>query len=194
MSSEYSISISDWSELDADGGAKWNFIGRDVAIEKFGDAEDGAKGDNAVQADGFYPMMNYAYPIYRRPSDEEILAVQDQTCLTVVENNETGDFFLALCGGNMDLSQDIALAYVLIGERVPPALAFSVSRQYGLSKSGENFFKMAEACRKSLETEAIQAKSYCEEWAKAIIKGKKKERSDKRRWAKRDKDNKKGKK
>lgn len=50
----------------------------------------------------------------------------------------TGEFFLALCDGGMDLSQDVALAYLLARQSIPDVLAVHVSTQAGLSKTGGN--------------------------------------------------------
>ena len=68
------------------------------------------------------PMMLYVYPLDREPTDEEIAALCEQTACNVFERRYrdgegTGEFFLALCGGGMDQSQDVALAYVLARSR-----------------------------------------------------------------------------
>ncbi len=72
--------------------------------------------------------MLYVYALDGEPSEDEIASVCDRTACTVLERRDrdgegTGEYFLALCGGGMDLSQDVALAYVLAGERIPDALA-----------------------------------------------------------------------
>lgn len=173
---EYSIRAN-WQEEN-----KWNFTGREVMLEKKGEySEDNQDG---LSEDSEFPMMNYAYPLWGRPSDEEIVAVCEQTNCTVVEDDESGEFYLALTGGGMDLSQDIALAYVLCDTRIPAALAFEVSKQYGLSKSGKNWYLVAEKVMASLSVERDCAIRSIAEWEAAIKEGKKKERSDKRRYAK----------
>ena len=61
--------------------------------------------------------MNYIYPVYTKEySEERILRVVKETNLTLVEEEATGELFLTLCGGGMDLSQDIALAYYILAE------------------------------------------------------------------------------
>jgi len=81
--------------------------------------------------------MNYAYPLETTPSDENILKVVKTTCLTVMERE--GEYFLALCGGGIDLSQSIGLAYILIENWIPKELIGEISKQKGLSVSGEDW-------------------------------------------------------
>ena len=69
--------------------------------------------------DSCEPMMNYGYPLYGKPDNDKILQIVQKTCLTVMENSETDEFFLVLCGGGMNLSQSIAYAYILAGQRIP---------------------------------------------------------------------------
>jgi hypothetical protein len=88
--------------------------------------------------DSCKPMMNYGYPLSFLPDDQKILKVVKDTCLTVMENQDTGDSFLVLCGGGMDLSQSIANAYLLAGERIPDELAFEVCTQPCFSVGRKN--------------------------------------------------------
>jgi hypothetical protein len=104
-------------------------------------------------------MMLYVYPLDGEPTEEQIAAVCAGTACTVLERldcerDPTGEFFLALCGGGMDLSQDVALAYVLVGERIPAALAEEVSTQSGLSKSGGEWRRVMRECRRSMRIAA----------------------------------------
>jgi hypothetical protein len=195
MTTEYSISIDWGEERESDRYFdKWTNHGRDVAVNSCthvkNDKDSGVKNRETNMRYGGYcddcdfsedscePMMNYAYPLYELPGKDKILQIIKETCLTVMENNDSGDVFLVLCGGGMNLSQDIALAYLLAGQRIPDALAYEVSKQYGLSKSGDNWFKMAQACKESLE---IASKNYAfgvSEWEKAIEKAKKIEKKE----------------
>jgi hypothetical protein len=101
------------------------------------------------------PMMLYVYPLAGEPSDEQIAAVCAGTACTVLERQYrdgegSGEFFLALRGGGMDLSQDVALAYVLAGEPIPDALAVQVSTQCGLSKHGQEWRRVMHECKRSM--------------------------------------------
>ena len=90
-----------------------------------------------ISEDSCEPIMNYAYPLETTPNEEDILKVVKNTCLTVMEKD--GSYFLALCGGGMDLSQDIALGYVLIKNWIPENLIGEISKQKGLSVGGEDW-------------------------------------------------------
>lgn len=145
MTSEYSISV-DWVEEFEE----WNNEGRRVLLDscKHDVQETGYCEKCEISEDDAQPMMNYAYPVHGEPSDEEILKVVKETCLTVMEKD--GDYFLALCGGGMDLSQNIGLAYLLLNHPIPPALALEISTQCGLNFSGTKYFKVMAGCKKSL--------------------------------------------
>ena len=106
-----------------------------------------------VGEDDCSPMMNYAYPLRGEPSEENILKVIKGTCLTIMYNNESDEHFLVLCGGGMDLSQSIALAYVLCDEWVPFELALETSTQHGLSTYNADWRKIMKACKKAIKHE-----------------------------------------
>ena len=140
----YSISIDNWQQ------EKWNQIGMDTMRSYFESDEAGQKyikkeyGNNDERSNDeacerYFPMMNYAYPLYSTPSESEIINVCLNTSCTVVEDNETGDYFLALRGGGQDLSQDIGLAYILAGERIPLDLIFSISTQKAMTINAKEF-------------------------------------------------------
>lgn len=105
---------------------------------------------------GFYedscePMMNYGYPLHGLPDDEKSLNIVKETCLTVMENDETGECFLVLCGGGMDLSQSIAYAYLLAGQRIPDELVFEICSQPCFSIGEKEFIQVMRACKYELE-------------------------------------------
>ena len=102
--------------------------------------------------DSCEPMMNYGYPLYGLPDADKILKIIQKTCLTVMENEDTREFFLVLCGGGMDLSQSIAHAYLLAGQRVPDELAFEVCTQPCLSVGRKDYFQVMRACKEELES------------------------------------------
>jgi hypothetical protein len=60
-----------------------------------------------------YPAINYAYPLFSEPDEEKIARVCEETSCTVVYNLQDDTYYLALTGGGMDLSQGIALAYII---------------------------------------------------------------------------------
>jgi len=108
--------------------------------EKCGVCEDSAE-----------PMMNYAYPLHSLPDEDKILKVVQETCLTVMENDENGDCFLVLCGGGMDLSQDIGCAYLLAEGRIPYELAINICTQPDISQYGIAFRRVMRACKSEIE-------------------------------------------
>ena len=104
--------------------------------------------------------MNYAYPLnYSDFDNEDILKVCDETACSVVYNIEEDAYYLVLCGGGMDLSQDIALAYIILTGTMPFELARQVSKQHGLSKSGDNWVKIMEEAKDVLNSEIALAGS-----------------------------------
>lgn len=156
MTTGYSISIHDWQD------EKWNFVGRHIEENAKGEwSEDNQDG---VGTDDHYPMMNYAYPLCECPDDKTIRKIHKKTNCTVVEDTETGDVFLALCGGGMDLSQDVAMAYIIAEDVIPADLAYNVSRQEGLSQHRKDWLKVMRYCRKALISEA----ECCKNTAKRI--------------------------
>lgn len=82
---------------------EWSFVGVDSYSEK-------QKEDDP---DVGFPMMNFAYPVFGNINDDAIKKICRETNCTVVFNNHEDRFYLALTGGGMDLSQDIAKAYIL---------------------------------------------------------------------------------
>jgi hypothetical protein len=95
---------ADWQD------EKWEFPVRDLLSEKTQEDDSGAG----------IPMMNYAYPLEHFTFDNKVaLEVHKQTNCTIVYDTETEEYFLALSGGGMDLSQDIAKAYMLIQTFIP---------------------------------------------------------------------------
>ena len=91
----------------------WEFVGRQVLEEARGEwAED---NPNGVDEDEGYPIYNYAYPLFRDEiGDETVLKVCEKTNCTVVYNRQDGRYYLALTGCGMDMSQCIALAYLIV--------------------------------------------------------------------------------
>lgn len=164
MTSRYSISVNDWQD------EQWEHIGVDVMYGHYvnsrsikREAKDyNIDVDDLVRerSDSHYPMMLYCYPLYSEPSVEEIIDVCTKTNCTVVKNNETDEYFLALSGGGMDLSQDIGLAYMLCGERIPSALAYNISTQASLSISKKDFKKVMREVKRVLRADIINYREH----------------------------------
>lgn len=86
------------------------------------------------------PMMNFLYPLeLSNFEDTKILEVINKTNCTILEDTESGEYFLALCGGGMDLSQDIALAYLILEKWIPGDLLRNTLSQKAFSISKENY-------------------------------------------------------
>lgn len=109
------------------------------------------------QEDSCQPMMNFGYPLRGLPSEEQILSVVKDTCLTIMEDSQNDGYFLVLCGGGMDLSQSIALAYLRVGERIPDDLVLEVCTQPALSVSKEEYREIMQACLEELGSLSVRA-------------------------------------
>ena len=127
-----------------------------------------------VNEDTCEPILNYIYPLSRCPSDEQILKIIKETCLTVMLDMRDDEYYLALCSGEMDLSQDIGLAYVLAEENIPFSLALEISTQEELSKSGAKFISVMEACKNTIQANILYAKDKLDNINKSIECAKKK--------------------
>lgn len=149
----------DWSIYDE----KWINHGRRVAEEACTHhTQEVNKESSNIQYSGWCdecgisedsetPMMNFVYPLETIPDEDRIKQIIDKTCLTVMENEDTGEYYLALCGGGMDLSQNIAMAYYLAEKWIPFELCLTVSTQKGLNYDGVDFNIIMEAVKRSLE-------------------------------------------
>lgn len=86
------------------------------------DDEKGSECEGYVNSEG--PMMNYRWLVEEghdlRMSDEEAAAAIASLPLCIVKMD--GDVYLALTGGGMDLSWEIAEAYIRLGYLPPVAL------------------------------------------------------------------------
>lgn len=154
---EYSINVEQWDET-------WNYVGRELEISKRGEWSE--RRQNGVGEDDYYPMMNYCYPLYKAPTDSEIFKVHRLTSCTVVEKD--GDYYLALTGGGMDLSQDIALAYYICQRWIPYELAIEVNTQPNLSQYGIYYRRTMRAVKDSLRENILSARRKIKEINKGI--------------------------
>jgi hypothetical protein len=122
-----------------------------------------------VYEDSAYPMMNYFYPLeLKNFDDSKILQIVKETNCTVLENEETGEWFLSLCGGGMDLSQDIALAYVILERWIPQDLLNNVAKQPCLSLGEKNYKKLAKEVIKQLKVNSDNFKRKRQEWKESL--------------------------
>ena len=93
-----------------------------------------------ISEDSAIPIINYLYPLEcSNFDDSKILKVVKDTNCTILENSDSGEWFLALCGGGMDLSQDIALSYIILERWIPEDLILSVCKQRDFSIGGKDF-------------------------------------------------------
>lgn len=153
----FSINV-DWSNM----GSEWENIGRTLIVENCKHKDEENQSDYNMRykgscekcgfcEDSCIPMMNYAYPLETTPEEKDILKVCQETNLTVMYNNEEDKYYLVLCGGGMDLSQEIALAYNILEKWIPLELALQVSTQDGLNVSGKKFRQVMRACKESIK-------------------------------------------
>lgn len=93
----------------------WEIVGRRALEKAKGEwSEDNPGG---VDEDEGYPIYNYAYPLFRDEIEDDIvLKVCEETNCTVVYNHQEGRYYLALTGCGMDMSQSIAMAYLIVDE------------------------------------------------------------------------------
>ena len=195
MSSEYSISV-DWSterEQYINHGAKAIYLKETEKLEK---CKHGNKESDSCSECNCYPrdserdeepMMNYVYPLSNEPDEEAILKVSEETSCTIVEKKYkdddfgegNGDYFLALCGGGMDLSQSIGLAYIYAQGWIPDSLAFEISKQEGLNLSGLEYRKVMRECSERMKLTSNSYKRAEKEFKQAIRDSLKKEKENK---------------
>lgn len=138
----------DWSsEYNND---TWDFVGRNVLETKRGvwssDNQDG------IEEDDGYPICNFAYPLYSKNiEDEIILKACEMTNCTVVYNTKEDAYYLALTGCGMDMSQDIALAYMIIDGCIDWDFLDSVYVSGPLSVSKSNYIQILEELNRQVD-------------------------------------------
>ncbi len=136
--------------------------------------------DCGISEDSATPMMNYLYPLELKDFDEDkILKVVKETNCTVLEKEDTGEWFLVLCGGGMDLSQDIAYAFQILETWIPQDLLREVCKQPCLSLGSKNYKRLARGIIKQLKMEADKNKEKAKEW-KASLKNLREDEKEKK--------------
>jgi len=122
-----------------------------------------------VYEDSAIPIINYLYPLELTDFEEsKILKVVKETNCTVLENQDSGEWFLSLCGGGMDLSQDIAMAYIILETWIPQDLLREVNKQPCLNLGKKNYKKLANAIIKQLKIESDHNKQKRQEWKESL--------------------------
>jgi hypothetical protein len=172
MSSEYSRSVEDWDHENWKYPAidiMYGYYLRSKKIKAEAKQYDVGVEDLAQEkADSHFPMMLYCYPLQFEPSEKQIIKTCLNTNCTIVQDRHTEEFFLALTGGGMNLSQDIALAYLYTDGRIPYALALNVSKQPGLSVSRKDFLKVAKKIKEELKVSIGIGKREIQGWNREI--------------------------
>ena len=180
MTTGYSINV-DWSEEFE----KWENIGQNYMRAYFEEHPEEAEKDMGYELedgqvkyldellDSYQPMMNYAYPLQCDPTlfddgKEKIIKVCRETNLTVMYKEADDCYYLALTGGGMDLSQDIARAYQILETWIPIALLGEVCKQPELSVHGEAWLEMAKQIRKQLSMESVRLREARKQWGSNI--------------------------
>lgn len=106
-------------------------------VSMHGDGEERHNAiDSDVECDGYLlsegTMMSYGYPVnlrrvYNDPDRAALLIADLPLCLIYMND----DYYLALTGGGMDLSWEIAEAYMRLGH-LPPAHFANLPRYAGM--------------------------------------------------------------
>lgn len=178
-----------WYDEFKDNFDKWENIGsrvlRDVLEdgkhERFKEVakeldvlEDGKLTDYYEEQINSYsePMMNYGHLLETEPSDEDVLKVVLNTNCSVMYNDDTNEYFIVLCGGGMDLSQDIALSYVWLERWIPEDLLMKVCRQPCLSLSEKKWKELKKSVIEQAEQYQNRFKRLKEDWEKTTLKDK----------------------
>lgn len=152
--------IIDWQEEYKEHPERWNNLGR-LALESLCNHYDKDKDNTNVQYSNYCdkcdvyedtaePMMSYGYVVRSTDFEDSTLKEIVYQGLTIMENTDTGECFLALCGGGMDLSGHIAYCYYLLGEFIPHELAMQYSQS---NLSNAEYDKLNDKVINQLKTE-----------------------------------------
>lgn len=148
--------------------------------------EESCKHKNGIEENGYCekcdiseekaePMINYIYPLELDSfDDKKILKVVNETNCTVLEDPD-GNWYLCLCGGGMDLTQDIALAYIILETWIPKDLLAKVCKQPMLSTSKKQYKILAKQMIRQLRIDIGYDKMNIKEWRENLKKVRKKE-------------------
>ncbi len=114
------------------------------------------------------PMMNYLYPLdYQGLVTKEIQIELAQTNCILVEEESTGDYYLTLNGGGMDLSPAIAYAYYKAQKWLPLDLLHELSAGWVKdSLSEKKFEELKCVIVEQLENQISKTQEKFQEWSK----------------------------
>ena len=128
-------------------------------IEKLVDGEDFSDiysdwEDN--QYDFMEPAYNYVYPLNYEPTTKQCVEVAKETNAVVIEIDR--EYYIALCGAGMDMSQDIGYAKgVICGNTLSLDDCRSINTQKKLTISEDKYYALMEKIEESLETHISSA-------------------------------------
>ena len=97
--------------------------------------------------------------------------IATETNCVCVENNKTGEWFLALTGGGMDLSFSIAHAYMIAQKWLPVDLLNQLSPGWCKDNLNDKVFKkLRRICREQINMEISKLKEKKQKWAIPVEK------------------------
>lgn len=115
--------------------------------------------DEELESEAFEPMMDYRYllPNFEDKLDKMSMkeaknAVDRAGNMTLVKDMVDEKYYLALTGGGMDLSWDIAKGHINLGYLPPAHFCRHMPRMAGMTDTKENM-EVIEACRRSLDAQ-----------------------------------------
>jgi len=143
------VKPEDYDFYDKREGDDWN-----ISVERT---------DGEIENEDFFPQMNYRYPVpdldRKNHSNNKIKkAVDEAGSLTLIEDLESNEKYLALTGGGMDLSWDIVKGYINLGFTPPVHFCRDLPGMAGMKLSIENEGAIL-GCRRSLEAQSGWNKS-----------------------------------
>jgi len=167
-----------WSKIDYED---WEFVGANLIREKEQDRLEQCPHGNEseyycdecncypedAESDNC-PMMNFAYPLNNNPSDEAIERVCKETNCTVVLNVNEDAYYLSLTGGGMDLSQSIALAYIICDGCIDWDMLNDVYISHNLCLSKEEYKLVMTELQRQLEINIANQQRKLEEIKEAL--------------------------
>lgn len=113
------------------------------------------------------PMMNYIYPLDHQGlvTEETQIEIAENTNCVLVEENSSGDYYLALTGGGMDFSPSIAHAYMIAQKWLPIGLIQDLDAGWCKCQLNEKVFKqLREIIREQIGTEVSRFKEKKQKW------------------------------
>lgn len=152
---------------------EWINHGRDILLasckHKKGVEGEGWCEKCDIGEEAATPMMNYIYPLELSDFEEsKILKVVKETNCTILEKESTGQWFIALCGGGMDLSQDIGYSFVILETWLPSDLLREVCKQPLFSLGRKQYRILAKSVIKQCKMESDKNKIKAKEWGESL--------------------------